>query len=905
MRRLDAMRVRVSSLAAAGSLRAAITLLLIGLHSATSFAAIRSWDGGGGTDTDWTTDANWSSNIEPVAGDTAEFDRGAAFNYTVTFPLLPFSADETTDRLIVGSNSVTFANDRSSTNYLVGSPATDEAGRGVIIGEEANDTAAALTSHLGLLSTAAATLGHVAGASGTLTLDQNNDQFNVTGSSADTELIIGRYGTGVLNISGGADVNVTNASGNALLGQYVGSNGTASIDGAGSTWSIATSLVVGGSGNGTLDVTNGGNVNSATGLLGASGGVAGNVTVTGVGSTWSNSGSMYVGGSTLVDGGNGTLSIINQGLVDIGGTLKLWPGGNVSLAGGTLETAAIELAGGSFNRTAGSLRLGSGLSIEPSGLLGGSVAVGAGEALETDGDLYVGNAGAGTLNITTGGDVSNDNGHIGNQTGSVGVVTVDGTDSSWTINRLLSVGNFGSGTLNVTGGAEAQNVNIIGEHNGSVGQVYVDGIGSLLTTSLVGLTVARDGTGALHITNGASVSTVSLAPIAAAIGAAPGSNGTVAVDGAGSRWSVAGGFIGMAGLDMRVGSFGNGALDITNGGVVDVKTGTVSVGVEGGSIGTINVDGPGSSLTSSFGTEVTLRVGQGGEGTVNITNGGNVKSNYGFIGGLGIGVVNVDGAGSKWTDDSELGIGFVIIEVGSSGTLSVTNGGMVRAGGVTSFGEIRGDGNIVVVSEVRNRGLVSPGTSPGSLDIDGDYTQTTEGELLIELDSTAYDQLLVTGEAALAGTLTVKLLGGFTPDIGQTFTILTADDVDGEFTTEVLPSVPGLIFDVLYNPQSVVLQILAAGIAGDYNADGIVDAADYVVWRKYNNTATTLPNDSTPGTSAADYDVWRAHFGDTIGTGAGDIASARNAVPEPCTLVLALAGLAFWTRLRVNHRRKT
>jgi hypothetical protein len=44
-----------------------------------------------------------------------------------------------------------------------------------------------------------------------------------------------------------------------------------------------------------------------------------------------------------------------------------------------------------------------------------------------------------------------------------------------------------------------------------------------------------------------------------------------------------------------------------------------------------------------------------------------------------------------------------------------------------------------------------------------------------------------------------------------------------------------------------------------------VDAADYVAWRKNNNTAVTLPNDSTPGTSPADYDVWRAHFGHAAG----------------------------------------
>ncbi len=82
-----------------------------------------------------------------------------------------------------------------------------------------------------------------------------------------------------------------------------------------------------------------------------------------------------------------------------------------------------------------------------------------------------------------------------------------------------------------------------------------------------------------------------------------------------------------------------------------------------------------------------------------------------------------------------------------------------------------------------------------------------------------------------------------------------------------------------------------AGIPGDYNANNVVDAGDYVLWRKYlGQSSVTLPNDSTPGTMAGDYDVWRAHFGQTAsGSGAGSLAS--NAIPEPCSSLLALLGL--------------
>jgi endo-1,4-beta-xylanase len=79
---------------------------------------------------------------------------------------------------------------------------------------------------------------------------------------------------------------------------------------------------------------------------------------------------------------------------------------------------------------------------------------------------------------------------------------------------------------------------------------------------------------------------------------------------------------------------------------------------------------------------------------------------------------------------------------------------------------------------------------------------------------------------------------------------------------------------------------------GDYNQNGTLDAADYVAWRKDNNTAVTLPNDATPGTSATDYTVWRANFGQIAGSGSS--ASANAAVPEPATFVLLMFAAAGW-----------
>ena len=81
----------------------------------------------------------------------------------------------------------------------------------------------------------------------------------------------------------------------------------------------------------------------------------------------------------------------------------------------------------------------------------------------------------------------------------------------------------------------------------------------------------------------------------------------------------------------------------------------------------------------------------------------------------------------------------------------------------------------------------------------------------------------------------------------------------------------------------------AVELPGDYNGNGKVDAADYVVWRKNNGTSNLLPNDNGLGTpiGVSHYNLWRANFGDMAGSGSG---SAR-AVPEPATLIFVALGV--------------
>jgi hypothetical protein len=89
--------------------------------------------------------------------------------------------------------------------------------------------------------------------------------------------------------------------------------------------------------------------------------------------------------------------------------------------------------------------------------------------------------------------------------------------------------------------------------------------------------------------------------------------------------------------------------------------------------------------------------------------------------------------------------------------------------------------------------------------------------------------------------------------------------------------------------EAVILPETPA-LAGDYNFNGVVDAADYTVWRDSPTGPGILTNDATPGIiSASDYDVWRAHFGQTGGSGSA--ANSTSAVPEPPTRFIFLAGI--------------
>jgi cytochrome c peroxidase len=98
-----------------------------------------------------------------------------------------------------------------------------------------------------------------------------------------------------------------------------------------------------------------------------------------------------------------------------------------------------------------------------------------------------------------------------------------------------------------------------------------------------------------------------------------------------------------------------------------------------------------------------------------------------------------------------------------------------------------------------------------------------------------------------------------------------------------------------------------ATLAGDYNGDGVVDSADYIVWRKSFGDTTSLVADGNNDhvVNDLDYDVWRLNVGKTwqsLAYGAGGGLS-NSAVPEPTALALATIGLICGLNSRRLARR--
>ena len=734
------------------------------------------------------------------------------------------------------------------------------------------------------------------------------------GSRWDSEgpFIIGHSGIGDLYVSSGAVVQSSAFNTMTVLGNQSGSSGVALIRDAGTRWADANvnhKLVVGNQGQGSLTVMAGAEVSFDMASIGAHPSGSGAVEVKDAGSLWNSPFGVFVGGSQFTDGGTGTLTIGPgaTATANPASATKVWSPGTINLNGGTLQTGRLELLGGAFNWTTGTLHLtGSGLDVEPGGLLGPMLSLNPGQHVRAI-DISVGLTGAGTLTGAAGTSIGADFGlvvggsaqgtlqtsgtltsnrlvTIGDEAGVTGTVTIE-NGGSWDHTSDLGnpldylIGDAGIGTINVLSGSvveiRQQVVPTLGNQTLGQGTINIDGVGSEVFIELHDLSVGRFGEGTVNITGGGRL----VAPNSAVfIGEQSAANGQVALQDAGSIMTAA--FI-------VVGGFTTGSLTIEDGAAVAASEVFVAAG--DGSNGMVEVDGTGSRLSalSGFGN---LIIGGANIGSLTVTNGGVAEAKNVILGDgtNATGEALVSGAGSQLTATDEILIGFM-----GSGTLTVADGGLAAAPiiVINAQSTLRGDGT--AMGEVVNYGDVAPGLSAGVLSIDGDFIQPPEGALQIELGGTmpgsSYDVLAITGAATLDGVLEVLLIDGFAPTAGDAFEILTAaGGITDVFTTQLLPALTaGLDWSVSYDANSVLLEVAAAALTGDYNRNGVVDAADYTVWRDTLGSTTNLAADGNGNSviDAVDYGVWKRNFGDTSGAG------SSAAVPEPAAAVLVAIGL--------------
>lgn len=157
------------------------------------------------------------------------------------------------------------------------------------------------------------------------------------------------------------------------------------------------------------------------------------------------------------------------------------------------------------------------------------------------------------------------------------------------------------------------------------------------------------------------------------------------------------------------------------------------------------------------------------------------------------------------------------------------------------------------------------------------FNASARSDLVLELIDVDGQTVLASADSTAAGGVE-RLERVALPAAGEYFArVFTADD-----------SLQLYQLDLLINQR----------LAGDYNQDGVVDAADYAVWRDMLGLVGVTPGSGADGDlsgsiTAADYDIWRQNFGESLG-------GQSMPLPEPSSAVL----LAWVTMLLARAARQ-
>jgi len=317
-----------------------------------------------------------------------------------------------------------------------------------------------------------------------------------------------------------------------------------------------------------------------------------------------------------------------------------------------------------------------------------------------------------------------------------------------------------------------------------------------------------------------------------------------------------------------------------------------------------------------------------------ISGGGRLLDNSGGL--INRGTILADQAGPLTIDPGASGVqNHGTMQATGSGGLILQNGAFTNESGgqiivdttVTVMGlstltnkagaTVSGNGTIVVEngSTFSNAGVVSPGASAGTLRVTGAYTQTSTGSLQVELGGTSagnpteYDQLIVTGDVSLDGTLDISLINGFMPTYNDEFRVLgvlSQGVRSGQFGTITGASIDNtMTLAPIYDHNGTVGLTLIAALPGDANLDGTVNGDDLLVWQAnlFTGNQWAQGDFNIDGTvNGDDLLVWQAHLFDSILGPTFSPLSSPVPIPEPATGVILVIGTA-WAAARKSRDR--
>jgi hypothetical protein len=192
------------------------------------------------------------------------------------------------------------------------------------------------------------------------------------------------------------------------------------------------------------------------------------------------------------------------------------------------------------------------------------------------------------------------------------------------------------------------------------------------------------------------------------------------------------------------------------------------------------------------------------------------------------------------------------------------------------------NGHAIAIAPRNNQPAVQPmlngSVSPSDIIVADGTDGVTYGVRLYETSPNAWSAVAV----ELAPTNQVI---SFAPTPISLTNIFTIGMISG---STLPPYIDNLTLDVTPVPS---------GIPGDYNGNGIVDAADYTVWRDHLGQTFALANRDSANTgpiNMADYTSWNTNFGNHAGSGSIENA----AIPEPSTAALFVVACGLMCYLK-------